>query len=279
MSAIDPQDAEHLLKYVRRLAERVEISPGFLARVENGIQTAGGLDSTLPAEELQRPVYFYLPGLTARPFWDSSKFDWVPRLEAQFDNIKGELLRLRSDTRAFGPHPQGDLIGEGVWAEYHFFDGDRKFEENCAQCPQTTAIIESIVNAESCALKYFSALSPGTHVRAHCGPYNLRLRCHLGLVIPPDCAMRVGGETRTWAEGKCLIFDDSFFHESWNNSDRTRIVLLLDFIHPDLSLLEVAFLRRLWNEVQRMQDDSYNNWRVNQMHKTERPSLPDRWWV
>lgn len=278
MSAIPPEIAEELLAYIRKLASRAGISPSFLARVENGIQTAGGLDLTLPVDPLQRPVYFYLPGLTARPFWDSQQFEWVPRLEAQFETIRSELLRLR-DTHTFGPHPQADLIGEGVWAEYHFFDAEKKFEQNCVQCPQTTEIIESIVDAESCGLKYFSALAPDTVVKPHCGPYNLRLRCHLGLVIPDDCGIRVGGETRSWDEGKCVIFDDSFFHESWNKSNRTRIVLLIDFIHPDLSSLEVAFLRKLWKAMQRMQDDSYNNWRVNELRKNERLNLPDRWWV
>ncbi len=39
MSAIPPENAEHLLEYVRKLANRAGISPSFLARVENGIQT------------------------------------------------------------------------------------------------------------------------------------------------------------------------------------------------------------------------------------------------
>ena len=278
MSAIPPENAEYLLGYVRKLANRAGISPGFLARVENGIQTAGGLDLTLPVDPLQRPVYFYLPGLTAKPFWDSRQFEWVPRLEAQYETIRSELLRLR-DNRAFGPHPQADLVGEGVWAEYHLFDHEKKLDQNCAQCPQTTEIIESIVDAKSCGLKYFSALAPDTVVRSHCGPYNLRLRCHLGLVIPDDCGIRVGGETRSWKEGKCLIFDDSFFHESWNRSNRTRVVLLIDFIHPDLTLLEITFLRKLWGAVQKLQDDSYNDWRVKQLRKSERLNLPEGWWV
>jgi len=34
---------------------------------------------------------------------------------------------------------------------------------------------------------------------------------------------------RTWEEGKCIIFDDTFRHEVWNPSyDTTRIVLMID---------------------------------------------------
>lgn len=37
-------------------------------------------------------------------------------------------------------------------------------------------------------------LVAGTHLSAHCGPSNFRLRCHLGLVVPPGVRIRVGDE-------------------------------------------------------------------------------------
>ena len=55
---------------------------------------------------------------------------------------------------------------------------------------------------------------------------------HLGLVIPDNCAMTVAGETKTWQEGRCLIFDDTSLHESWNRSQSDRFVLLLDVLRP-----------------------------------------------
>ena len=75
----------------------------------------------------------------------------------------------------------------------------------------------------------FSALAPGTCIAPHTGYPDGVLRCHLGLVIPPDCALRVGDDVQAWENGKCLIFDDTAEHEAWNRSDRTRVVLLLDF--------------------------------------------------
>jgi ornithine lipid ester-linked acyl 2-hydroxylase len=44
--------------------------------------------------------------------------------------------------------------------------------------------------------------------------------------------MTVAGETRTWIEGKCLVFDDTSVHEAWNKSDSDRLILLLDFLRP-----------------------------------------------
>lgn len=53
--------------------------------------------------------------------------------------------------------------------------------------------------------------------------------------MPDGCSIRVGDEVRTWVEGRCLLFDDSFEHEVRNDTDRARVVLLLRFFHPDLA--------------------------------------------
>lgn len=53
--------------------------------------------------------------------------------------------------------------------------------------------------------------------------------------------MRVGDEIRYPEAGKCIIFDDSFNHEAWHEGDQTRLILILDFWHPDLTDDEVKF--------------------------------------
>ena len=85
----------------------------------------------------------------------------------------------------------------------------------------------------------FSVLKANTRIKAHHGPINGRLIVHLPLIVPENCgAIRVGEETRTWQVGQCLIFDDAFEHEAWNDSDRDRVVLILDIWNPQLSLAE-----------------------------------------
>ena len=83
---------------------------------------------------------------------------------------------------------------------------------------------------------YVSKLSLGTHIEPPRGPTNQRLRCHLGVKTPDgDCGLKVGGETPRWEEG-CIVFDDSLEHEAWNHTSEPRIVLIIDFWHPDLAL-------------------------------------------
>jgi beta-hydroxylase len=69
----------------------------------------------------------------------------------------------------------------------------------------------------------------------HRGITKTVLRAHLGLRIPErrdDCFMQVGDCRLTWQPGKCVVFDDFYRHEVWNNTDDERIVLIFDFNRP-----------------------------------------------
>ena len=77
--------------------------------------------------------------------------------------------------------------------------------------------------------------------------------------------MRVGKEVVYLEEGKSYVFDDSFEHEvflkyihfpskinkAWHEGEETRIILIVDFWHPDLTNEEVRFLTLLRNSKMR----------------------------
>lgn len=112
-------------------------------------------------------------------------------------------------------------------------------------CPQTLEIIRSLPGLYVDYPWGDAALSlqvSQSQLNAHCSVDNLRLRCHLALEIPDGCGIRVGSETRSWEEGRGLLFDDSFEHEVWNRSASDRLVLIVDFWHPDLTDAEMRAL-------------------------------------
>ena len=39
-------------------------------------------------------------------------------------------------------------------------------------------------------------------------------------------------EIRHWTEGGSLVFDDTYDHEVWNDTDGQRVVLFLDVVRP-----------------------------------------------
>jgi aspartate beta-hydroxylase len=81
-------------------------------------------------------------------------------------------------------------------------------------------------------------LEPNSRIAPHKGLTSTRLIAHWPLIVPPDCAFKVGGEVRPWVPGTPMVFDDMNVHEAWNDSDRIRVVLIADFWRPELSPLE-----------------------------------------
>lgn len=198
-----------------------------------------------------------VPGLRIKNFWEPEEFPWVQELIKNFDVIQNELLILRNG-KGFQPYKSPkyasdieteDKLGsyahdKGSWNVFYLFLHDLKFEENCKKCPKTVEIIQKLVPRQYFHA-FFSAVTPETHIIAHNGPTNRKLRLHFPLLNVEGSKLRAGSETKHFKLGEPIIFDDSFNHESWHNGDKTRINLILDFWHPDLSDAEVKFFKML----------------------------------
>lgn len=102
---------------------------------------------------------------------------------------------------------------------------------NQARCPLTTALLHKIPNVYQA---FFSILDPKKSIPAHSGSYLGYLRYHLGLQVPKDNPprMRVKDQIHTWEEGRSIVFDDSWEHEVYNESEDIRAVLIVDFLRP-----------------------------------------------
>ncbi|MGZ4175037.1 MAG: aspartyl/asparaginyl beta-hydroxylase domain-containing protein [Solirubrobacteraceae bacterium] len=205
-------------------------------RFQRYVEGLGGGEGTAPG-----PLY---PDLPSRPWHDPRDVPLAGYLEAHFSSIRAEILAL--DGARF--QPESERIGRtGDWDVVFLYERGRRHDDVCAACPVTADGVDAHRTVRTAAgLIYVSRLRAGTHISAHRGPTNLRLRCHLGITVPRgDCAIRVGERTERWQEGRCLVFDDSFDHEAWNDTDEDRIVLIVDLWHPALSDAEVSLLEGL----------------------------------
>lgn len=207
----------------------------------------------------QRPKFLYFPDLPTTPFFDRQLFPWYAILEDNFDAIRTELLAVLGAGNAFEPflqyHPQqnmGDYLGgteKPVWDAFFFYRHGQRFDDNCARCPQTAHWLDNLPTLarvrdhapEVC----FSLLTAGTHILKHRGVTNTRLVTHLPLIVPDNCAIVVGGEEHVWQEGRCVTFDDTFEHEAWNRSERTRVVMLMDTWNPHMTPIECEAVKNL----------------------------------
>lgn len=171
------------------------------------------------------------------PFFDPAIFAWARDLEARSAVIRAELDAVLCNSDAIPSFQQiskdqARLTQDDRWKTFFLYGYGYKIDGNCAQCPQTTQVIESIPGMYTA---FFSILSPGKHIPPHRGPYNGLLRVHLGLIIPQQaeqCRIEVGDEVRHWQQDSCLVFDDTYKHQVWNDTDERRVVLFLDVQRP-----------------------------------------------
>ena len=186
----------------------------------------------------QRPSH-YVPGLRAAPWWALSE---VPELHQLFrsketiETLRDEGIALLRRGSPFLNYFSPALVA-GKWSDVMLATSGMR-QPGADHAPRSYALYEAFGEAVTTMVlgqAYFSVLSPGARLQAHCGPTNARLRVHIGLSVPENAAMRVGNETRLWREGEALIFDDSFEHEVWNEGTEPRLVFIFDVWHPQLS--------------------------------------------
>lgn len=185
------------------------------------------------------------------PFFDKDLFPYNQTLEDNWRAIRADLDQLLVHREQIPPFheisPDQARISTGdQWRTFILYGFGHKSKRNCQQCPNTARILEKIPRLQSA---WFSILAPGYHIPPHSGVTKGVVRTHLGLIIPDDreaCRIRVGDQTRRWEEGKCLVLDDTFDHEVWNETDQQRVVLIVDVERPlptAARLLNRAMLR------------------------------------
>ncbi len=228
-----------------------------LMRVERCLRIYLSEESAESSDPRQRPTFLFVPDLPPTPYLDRALFDWIDAFEAQTPAIRSELERLlpsaRGRERVFTSEEleRQNLRGADQapsWNGYYFYRHGERRDDNCAACPATAMALDALPLARVRAHApevLLSVFTPGTHLLPHRGVTNTRVVGHLPLIIPPDCSLRVGGEQHDWREGRVVVFDDTYEHEAWNRSDRTRVVLIFDLWNPHLTAAEREAIAQL----------------------------------
>ncbi|XP_053063991.1 aspartyl/asparaginyl beta-hydroxylase isoform X7 [Acinonyx jubatus] len=188
----------------------------------------------------QRSLY-NVHGLKAQPWWtpkETGYTELVKSLERNWKLIRDEGLAVMDKAKGLFLPEDENLREKGDWSQFTLWQQGRKNENACKGAPKTCSLLDKFPETTGCRrgqIKY-SVMHPGTHVWPHTGPTNCRLRMHLGLVIPKEgCKIRCANESKTWEEGKVLIFDDSFEHEVWQDAASFRLIFIVDVWHPELT--------------------------------------------
>jgi aspartate beta-hydroxylase len=162
----------------------------------------------------------------------------VERFSRAWEQIRDEALRIADNLSAVPRFhelmPQQAPISASDGRDWRLFvikAYGALQPVNAARCPVLAELTAAAPEVLSVALSF---LAPRKHVPEHRGPFRGVVRYYLGLSVPPDASGRPGtvltidGREFRIGSGQGLLWDDTFAHEVRNDTDETRIALLLD---------------------------------------------------
>ncbi|WIX92557.1 aspartyl/asparaginyl beta-hydroxylase domain-containing protein [Amycolatopsis sp. DG1A-15b] len=206
---------------------------------------------------LQSGARWLLPGITQKPWHDPYKHSEIAPLvhafQANHAVIKNEVGQVWQRRREKFADYEHYLTRQENWQALYLYRDRGLAADARAVIPTAVRVLDDRAVATDlvCPLleSHLSTLLPGAEIKPHCDLWNFSINLHFAIDIPPNCGIRVAGETRQWDEGQCLLFDYSFEHEAWNHGTRPRTCLLVDLWHPETTLAEREALDTLITEI------------------------------
>jgi ornithine lipid ester-linked acyl 2-hydroxylase len=141
------------------------------------------------------------------------------------DSYNGENEYIGSDIKTI------DGIKRG-WRLLNIKVGNTYTKDALTNFPVLVSILEKVPEITSCVI---SVLEPGIRIPIHTGYYKGVMRYMLPTHVPKDkdnvflCA---NGIKYNWTKGEGVLWDDTYAHKVYNNTDESRVIIYMDVIRP-----------------------------------------------
>tara|TARA_B100001109_G_scaffold255500_1_gene258807 strand:+ start:6707 stop:7450 length:744 start_codon:yes stop_codon:yes gene_type:complete len=166
-------------------------------------------------------------------FFNKADFSWTKHLEKNYPTFKKETERFL-EKATLTPYFNRSLSDKkNSWKTSGLLHWGLFVKENYVHFRESWAIIKQIPGIVSFSVSWLKA---GSRIKEHNGDTNAIVRVHIPIRVPaqaPTCSFTVKNESRSWEEGKVLLFNDAQLHHAQNLSDEDRVVLILDVIRPE----------------------------------------------
>lgn len=189
-----------------------------------------------------------------RPILDLADFPQLQPLMNNWQIIRDEAVQLQEQgaVRASDKH---DDVGFNSffrtgWKRFYVKWYDDPLPSARRQCPKTVALVNSIPSIKGAM---FASLPPGATLVAHRDPFAGSIRFHLGLATPNDdrCRIYIDGKPYSWRDGEGIVFDETYIHKAYNETDKQRIILFCDVERPMRSRFAASASRVFSDHVMR----------------------------
>lgn len=209
--------------------------------------------------DLMNNLFYVCAGRDRRPvFFDVDKtFPELGIVDEHYDVIREELMSVlpqQSRMRLYHDVDGGQKLISGndekAWRVFFLrVIGDPAKLPAEELCPKSVEVMRRIPNLLEA---FFSILEPGKSIPSHNGVFFGYLRYHLAFKVPKQNppSIRIKDTVYTWREGESVFFDDSWNHEVFNESDETRVVLIIDVMRPMPWPLHL--MNKTWPALKRM---------------------------
>lgn len=178
------------------------------------------------------PAYL-LSRVSTRSRVHISEFPELQLLQDNWQVIRDEAMALYGTGHIATKNdlPGSNFYRDNRWKSFYLKIYDNNLPSAWALAPKTRALIEQVPNMN---LALFAVLMPGKKLSQHHDPFAFTLRYSLGLSTPNSdaCGLMVNGEPYRWQDGDSIIFDETYLHSAYNDTEQPRIILMTDIDRP-----------------------------------------------
>ncbi|CAJ1372998.1 unnamed protein product [Effrenium voratum] len=181
-------------------------------------------------------------GFRQRPVWPTSAVPFAGWLEENYPVFREELDHILNqslfDSLYFMGHVSMTQFSgrRESWAPLNLIHNRELAVHACEAAPRSCALLQSRPEIARCHARdvgaAFARLQPGMGIKPHLWNAPPRLAAHLGLHTPPGAKMWVADQELQWAEGKAVVFDDTYIHSVAHEGSEDRYLLITWFCHP-----------------------------------------------
>jgi beta-hydroxylase len=176
------------------------------------------------------------------PILPLSMFPEHKILEQHTDDMAQEIQTFLHNYRAPSANESssitfGDSFSDDGWKLVILKFYNKNYPLVQSRFPKTMQCLNQC--GDKVRIAMFSILLPHHRIAPHVGPFRGSMRYHLGLEIPKDrknCFIEIHGNKYHWMRSDSLLFDDTYVHQVYNNTQERRIILFLDIQRPEHSL-------------------------------------------
>jgi beta-hydroxylase len=180
---------------------------------------------------------YYFP--KNRVFEDPTNFealkDEVIRILEKTEN--GDKLKMTSETFS----GQNKYIGSDIrrendkikaWRVINLKVGTEYSPDANKHFPALVQLLKDMPEVCSCSI---SVLQEGVHIPIHVGYYKGIMRYMIPIIVPKDrekVFLCVNELKYSWTEGVGVLWDDTYPHKVYNNTNEIRVVIYMDVVRP-----------------------------------------------